>query len=506
MTELKNTSAPAFAGRSFLSQTFSFGLIQVIGRFRGLVGLAILSRIIGSSGYGLLSLLLALASIIPAFILLGAQTSLNVFIAGNQPDQRRKEFWGIAQLTMILSLTALVLLVVLFPFVKNILLPSGITSQLFIAAMLMVPISSLQLVFYAQIVNNRQGRAYSKVIALTAVFDLLLLGLSAYWFGLIGTLFATLISQTILCGFMIWIVQTEDKFFLLSFEGLKALAKYYKYGLAIFFAGVAAWFIQSSDRFIIAKYLPTDLLGVYQVAYGLCLQLNELAVPMFAPLLPFLTDSIKENNQQQAQRYLSETLKVLLFVYSPAVILLSANARDIISIIATGDFTRGAIIIPFVATGVALWQIVGVFAYNLHAHKAGQIMLVSLGIAALVNVVMNFIFIPMYGLIAAALSTLVAYALHFLIILYFSQRKLRTPLEIGFSLKLAAASGLMLIATLYTQNLASELSTFLRLCASMIIGGAAYLTAVYLLKLYSSTEMMRVFNSVKQILIPNKEK
>jgi O-antigen/teichoic acid export membrane protein len=500
-----NSEAQARPPKSFGSQILSFGVVQLILRLRGLITLPILSRLIGTAGYGLLSPLTALAAIVPSFILLGAPTALTVFIPGKPREQKRRDFWAIAQLAVVSGLIVFTALLALFPYIQQALLSVSVTFSLFVAAMAVIPFSALQMTLYAQTVNNQQGRAYSKIAAVTSAFDLFLLVAGAYWFGVIGVLYATLISQAILCGFMIWMINTEDKFMPLSLQALPDLKKYYAYGLVIFVAGFGSWAIDSSDRFIIGKFLTTDTLGVYQVAYNLCTQLNQLAAPLFAPLMPFVVAAINENDPDRARYYLEKSLKLLLFIYVPAVILFSVNAADLIAVLATPDFIGGAVIVPYVAAGIAVSQLVGVYTYTLHAHKRGYLLVFSLGVAALINVVLNLIFVPVYGIVAAAVSTLIAYAFHFGACWYFSRQSLKIGLDAVFSLKLTGISAITILISVLVKLGAPESIPALRFAVSALAGGCAYLFMTYLFRLFSPAELAPVFENVKRF-IPDRSK
>lgn len=479
-------------------------MVQLIVRLRGLITLPILSRLIGAAGYGVLAPLTALSGIILSVILVGSNTSLNVFIPGRSPQQRRQEFWGIAQITLITSSVVFVLLLLFYNPIQQTLLTPDINSRLYLAGMLIIPVSAFQMVLYAQIVNNQQGKAYSKIIVMTSLVELLLLTTGAYWFGVLGVLIAMLIAKLVLCVSMVWVVQAQDHFVLLSPSYLPNLKKYYTYGFLMVSAGLMAWIVDSSDRFIIARYLGTEELGVYQVAYSLGAQIHQLAAPLFATLMPFVTGAINAGNREKAQYHLEQSYKILLLVFVPALVLLSLNSNDLLSVLTTPEFVRGAVIMPFVATGLALWQIAGVYTYNLHAHKRGHVLIISVGSAAIVNVGLNFLFVPKYGIIGAAVSTLIAYLTAFVLNWYFSRQSLKIGISKGFLLKLAIASFGMILFTLALQTMMANFAHAIRLVITISISGSVYLALVYFLRVFAHEEQARLWQAAKAAFLPSK--
>ncbi len=486
--------------KSFGAQVFAFGVVQLILRLRGLITLPVLSRLIGAAGYGLLSPLSALAALIPSFVTLGSPTALTVFIPGKPPAEKRREFWAIAQTTFAFGLLAYAALLVFFSPIQRALLPAEATFPLFAAAMAIIPFSALQMTLYAQILNNRQGAGYAKITALASALELALLLAGAYWFGVIGVLYASMLAQLVLCALMIWIISSEDPPAPLSLKHLPDLGKYYVYGMTIFIAGFGAWAIDSSDRFIIGKFLTTDSLGVYQVAYNLCAQLSQIAAPIFSPLMPFVVAAINENQPQQARRYLEKSLKLLLFIYAPAVILFSVGAADLIAVLSTPAFAAGAALVPYVAAGVAVFQINGVFTYTLHAHRRGYLLVISLGVAAAANVALNLIFVPRYGILAAAVSTFFAYFLHFAISWYFARQSLKVGVDAAFAIKLTVAAVAALLIALLVKFAATGALPIFRFAFSAFAGGTAYLTLSYFFQLFSPAELAPVWKSAQRWL------
>ncbi len=65
---------------TFRSQVMSFGFIQAVLKLRAFITVPILSRVIGTEGYGTLSALLAYTGMAQTLLLFGIPTSLMVFI------------------------------------------------------------------------------------------------------------------------------------------------------------------------------------------------------------------------------------------------------------------------------------------------------------------------------------------------------------------------------------------------------------------------------------------
>jgi len=476
----------------------SFGLVEAILRLRGLAMLPLLTRLLGPEGYGLMAPLLALAGLSQSLAVLGVSSSIKTFIPGQPFPGRSREFWGVAQLTWLLGLALAVLLLVSFHPLRRLFLPAGTTFWLFLSGVIIIPVGSLQTVLYAQINNNREGRAYSRVVLAYSLVEIPLLLLGAFHLAAVGVLWASALARALLCGGMIRIILRQDRFTPLTGSVAAGLKRYYTYGLVLFVAGLASTVVDSSDRLVIAAHLGVRELGVYEVTYSLCSQLHHLSVPLFAVLMPFLAQAVNTGQAASARPRIRQSHRALWLIYVPAVVLLSLCGRDILSLITTREFSQGAVLIPFVAGGVALFQLGGVYNYNIVAHRRGHLLLVSLVSGGMVNLGLNLLLIPAWGVAAAAWSTAAAYALIFLIDRFFSTRLLRADPEPAHLGRIALAGAGMSILVLGLQHLLAGGPPLLRTALAGLAGGGLYLLLALRLNLITREERTLLLQALRR--------
>ena len=103
-------------------------------------------------------------------------------------------------------------------------------------------------------------------------------------------------------------------------------------------------------------------------------------------------------------------------------ILVTFVSPEIIAILGTTEYGSATYIIPVVTLGVYF-----TFVYDLYAsvefyYGATKYVMYASVTGAILNVILNAIFIPIYGFIAAAYTTLVCYVVFMLIHYLFSKR------------------------------------------------------------------------------------
>ncbi|MEX2161709.1 MAG: polysaccharide biosynthesis C-terminal domain-containing protein [Anaerolineales bacterium] len=512
MTESKHANpvdnspetSPKDISRSFGGQMVFYVLAEWIFRLRGFIIIPILSRLLGTQGYGLVSSLTSLGGLAQAAVAMGLSTAIKIFIPGLPQPQRQREFWGVLQVSTWLSIILVGGMLLFYSPIRAATLPNEMTLGLFIPGVLLIPVNTVHLLLRGQIVNQKESQAYSIIVSQTSVIEILLYIGGGLWAGALGVLYAMVFTLLLRNAMMIRLIIREDKFVLLIPNMLAEVQKYYVYGLSLMILSLASWVVNSSDRLIIGRFLGSAALGVYDVPYNITNRVNGI-VPIFAALMPFVAEAVNTGKTEVAKRYLEGTYKVLLSIYVPVTIYLILNRLDIVLLLSSEAFIEGAAYMPFVAIGVVFWQLSGVYNYNIHAHKRGQLLIIPMVIAGLFNLGFNYLLVPRYGAVAAAISTALTFGLIFFMNRIISNRILKVRLDPQFLPK-ALISFLGFGATVWvTLRLTAPWHPIWRVGLSAATGGSVYLGLILLLKLFKPQEM-RYFESLFRSLLPQLKK
>ena len=137
-------------------------------------------------------------------------------------------------------------------------------------------------------------------------------------------------------------------------------------------------------------------------------------------------------------------MKYLLLLAIPSAVGISLLARPILQVLTDSEFAAvGAKVIPFVAAATVLHSCQSVLAQPIFLVKKTHIIGLAWGVAAVLNLGLNLLLVPRFGVIAAAATTLFAFAAGSGWISYFSRKYLRFRIEWGFIVKSILASAVM---------------------------------------------------------------
>ena len=178
--------------------------------------------------------------------------------------------------------------------------------------------------------------------------------------------------------------------------------------------------LSASDKTMINAMIGARALGLYSILYvvsSLSIIVWESINTSFVPYFFEKLDSEKDNTKT-----IRKISFVMLAVFGAVSFLLALFAPELVMIIGGEQYMEAVYVAPPVCAGIffiALYSLYG--NVLMYYKKTNYVMLCTLA-AAVFNVVTNIIFIPMFGYIAAAYTTLASYAFMALVYCVISKR------------------------------------------------------------------------------------
>jgi O-antigen/teichoic acid export membrane protein len=179
------------------------------------------------------------------------------------------------------------------------------------------------------------------------------------------------------------------------------------------------------DAFFISRFLSTEALGVYSVAVqvsGTMLQPVMLAGSLLMPL--FLT---LESGDRGALvvRFFKEILPLATLGWSGLCVAIAAVCSLLLPIVFGPQFERSAIVVwPLLASGAVAAPLLLGYAPITSVRALTYLGSICAVIAATINVVLDYLLIPRFGLAGSAWATLAAYGAHTLVAAWLIHRRI----------------------------------------------------------------------------------
>lgn len=272
------------------------------------------------------------------------------------------------------------------------------------------------------------------------------------------------------------------------------LRKLFYYGLPLAITQALTLVVDVSDRFLIAAYRGSGDAGLYSAAYDLAQQ--ALGVPVIVAYLasfPLIIKEVEHGNGQAVKQRLESHIVMLAVVSTPILALfvtLSSNVAEVV----LGDPYQGAAetLMPIIAVAIVLGCL-KIYYFDLGfqlSHRTGGLVWPAL-YAALANIVLNILWIPIYGLQGAAYATLAAFSIGLAASAVMARRVFPMP---GAPLDLfkVVLAGVVMAGVFVLLTSQRGLGAFLLQC---VAGGLAYCAMLVSLNVAQSrTHLLRILS------------
>jgi O-antigen/teichoic acid export membrane protein len=199
-----------------------------------------------------------------------------------------------------------------------------------------------------------------------------------------------------------------------------------RFGWPLVPAALSLWAINFIDRLLLAHFKSQAEVGVYSVAVRVSSAVVFLMVA-FRTAWPAFAYSIEDD--REARRTYAFVLTYLTLIVSWAALALGSLAPWVVSLLAAPKFHRAHEAVALLAFGAAAYAGYVVLAIGSGRARRTELNWVVTGAAAALNVGLNIVLIPPYGMVGAAIATAAAYAALFIGMTIYSQYVYPVPYQ-----------------------------------------------------------------------------
>jgi O-antigen/teichoic acid export membrane protein len=361
------------------------------------------------------------------------------------------------------------------------LLVTAVTGAAFLS--ILTPVASVYWV-------KGRSRVYS-TLALTRVLGGLVAGLLLALpmrLGMLGFLIGLNVPIVIILLVFAWLHHhTLRALFAKSRFSRAILRDVLTYGLPYLAMQITAMVLNFSDRYFIRIYSSASDVGIYNIGYTVAWQAMQLVFLVLATVAdPVIYRSLEERGPAIAVSYVGRMLRYYTLAGVPCLIALFMLNKELVTLVSTAQYIDAFPVVGYIGLASLIHgytQIMArIFAFR---KKTGTLFAYFLS-GCVLNIILNIIFIPLYGFMAAAWSALASYLALFAI-MYRGAYRLY-PFEFGWSyfLKTFSASAGMAVILYFCRHIAP--SAVVRTGVSVIAGLVSYGALILLFRGVSLSE------------------
>jgi O-antigen/teichoic acid export membrane protein len=252
---------------------------------------------------------------------------------------------------------------------------------------------------------------YNFITATINIFLVVALGWSI-WGILVGQLI----------GFLLVVLLVAPRFFrriIFSYD-IDIFKKLYKFSIPLIPAAVAMASVHNIDRYFVQFFQGSSEVGIYAIGYKFGTIVSILVTGPF--LLIWEPKSYEIANSPDGANKVG---RIFLWYFAISAFVVSGLlcfSKEIITIMAADEYFDAWKVIPLVAISYLFFGMDSIVRIGLLVKSKTNVILNVVIVAFLLNLTFNYYFVPVFGMVGAAMSTIASFALLFILDLYFSSK------------------------------------------------------------------------------------
>ena len=475
--------------KSLGADTAVYGVSTIVGRFLNFLLVPFYTNVLSTSQYGIVATVYSYIAFMNIIYIYGMESAYFKYAStheiGNDREIFTTPFLSILTSSLLFSFLIFAGSVRLSPVIE---VPIQFADTIRYSAIILL-LDSLAVVPFAALRLQRRVKTFAAikviniVINVTAIVVLLL----KYHMGIEGIFISGVVASA---STIVLLLPTILRMLGLHFN-IQLYKALLKFGLPYIPAGLAAMMVQVIDRPILLALTNESTVGIYQANYRLGIFMMLIVSMYDYAWRPFF---LTHANDPNAKQLFSRILTYFTLFGAIVVLLVSLYIDDLIKFRVFGRFIinpaywSGLGIVPIVLLGYLFNGIYVNLMAGIYIEKKTSHLPYITGIGAAINVIINLVLIPKYGMFGAAWATFFAYGGMAIAIYLVSQKFYPVKYELARLAKIGFVLGIVLIAFTYRHQFLPAIHEQLFKASAV----AGFLVLLFVLR-FPEKDEMRLF-------------
>ena len=386
--------------KDFAKNTVILGLGSFLPKLISVVTLPIVTASLTKAEYGIYDLLVTLVSLLIPVATLQIQSAAFRFLIDHRQDAQKKAqiISGIYAVSTPIAIVVSIGIAVYFQDVS-------LTSRILIGLYFLLDM------LYQATSQCIRGLGANKDYAIASVIVSLIngagivIGVQLAKRGLEGVLAATVIAHFAATLFMM-LRRNVFRYLRISQVKGSTIKEMLAYSWPMVPNNLSTWVLKLSDRLVITAFLGIEANAVYAVANKIP---NLLNIAQQVMVMAWHENASIAVNDSDADQYYSSMFDRIFCLLVGCTAILIACTPIMFRLLIRGDYDDAYIQIPILVMGTFFFTISSFQGGIYIAHKRTKSVGVTTMVAAVINLIMDLLFVNVIGVTAGSVSTLTAY-------------------------------------------------------------------------------------------------
>lgn len=382
---------------------------NIIGKVFGFLVVAVITRLVSPSVYGLFILATSIILFVQAFANLGLPKAIDYFVpqhlSDGDPDKARGVMVAVFGIVLLSSGVVAVVIVMTAGTLADAFEEPSLRVALLVLS-ITVPFLAIYNALLASFsaIKRLKFRVYMRdiirpTVRLLATAVLLLLG-----YGLLGVVGGYLIGLVVAISAGVYLLWQNAPRIIEADTTRVPSRPLLRYSVPLAFAGIIYVFLGQIDYFVIGYFQSSEEVGIYRVGYALAANLmifSSSLGPIFKPLIA----EAKEDRDEVRTRYRTAT-RWIAGLTLPLMLVVGFGASAYLSVVFTPQYAVATAAVVILAVGCTISASCGgPDGTLLQGLGYSRLVFVNTAVLLFINMTVSVLLVPRIGITGAAIGT-----------------------------------------------------------------------------------------------------
>ena len=406
-----------------LEHSNKYFISDIATKALGFISIPIFTRLFTQEDYGIVALFTSYVGIMTVVLSLSSYTAVGRYYYEKTDDFGEFIGTNIIFTGLILSVTIFIYALFYQQIINLMKLPNLLPIFLIFICLFAI----IKSIYMQILIPQKKSKEYAIINVLNGYTGFVIAVLFVYLLKedrYLGRIWASLLVGFV---FTIYFMVNLSKYFKLSFkiEYIKYIVSYSFPLIPYFLSGII---LAQFDRIMINNIIDAKATGLYSLGYNIGMLLLIIIGAMQKARAPYIYQFLENNNYDKLDSLMVKMFSIVVICALGLILF----AKEVIIILADKKFHEGLSVIPFVVTGYIFYEMSSIVGMFIRYTKKTIFQSITVLFAGALNIILNKIFIPKYGYVAAAYTTTISYfvmfLLTFIVVKYFLKKRVTPPL------------------------------------------------------------------------------
>jgi len=467
-------------GEKIITGTSTVFLMHILGGASAYILRLFLARNLTLEEFGLFYAVLYFVGFLTIFRDLGFGPTLTKYIAEFSAKNDNKSIKSSVIIVLMIELLAgIVLASIVFLFsdqLSDFYFKAAATDVLLVIVLSFVISSFVILQYVFQGLGKIKQYA---IIEPVRNFFTLLVTVSLIGFGIIGAAYGYLIASVMISIIIFLMMLRVFPFFSIKAKISKELSKrIFLFSLPVFFTGIGGTILVYTDNLVITYFLSLRDVGLYNAALPTSQLLWVLVGSITVALLPVVSYLHAKNDKNTLSKIIGLLVKFSFIATIPFVLIVMSFPDVVIKILFGDGYVGAAPTLQVLALTSLFYSTFSIMYTSILGVGKPSINVKVISFIAVIDLILNIVFVPTMGIIGAAITTLVSYFIGTVI----SVKYMKKEIDFRFYWKDMVKSflcGLAVFVLIFYLKVFVKAEPVIEAAIASFMGIAAYVALLY---------------------------